>query len=561
MSLLFRVIRAAHATGTHHKLALDALRRIHREDAEAWQRLFLKHATVYLAGSKAPDTEFKDFKNHVLHVADGYWGGAPEKAEAWYAHLVTALGDGNWQEAAYCAGVLSHYVTDPIHPFHTAQSEAENNIHRAVEWSISRSYDDLAHRGEARAAAGAAPARAPEGEHWLKAFLCANAERANADYGRLIAHYDINVGVVDPPEGLDEIARDLVGDLLVLAADAFARVLERAISQSGAQAPDVSLALDTVIATLTIPKGRLAKRLANAQDRRIVEAMYDELVATGRVDAALPEDDRVVRDLHAREVLAPRAAEQRATLAQRLPAKAPATAKGPGKAVPPAAGAGRPELVIPKVSSPPPSPAATTQSPQQRFAAALGSTAHGKGTPSVMARLQRASPLATGGDTKPAPATDPATPLEHGAPSARVRVRLAAGDDVERAPSIGPRTAERLAAVSIRTVSDLLAADAVDVARRIDARHITARDVTAWQDQARLVMAVPGLSGSGAQLLVGAGYRNIEAIAEADPVALSATVLAYAATTDGRHVLREGAPPDIERIKSWIENAGAAQAA
>ena len=54
-----------------------------------------------------------------------------------------ALQRQDWQTAAYCGGVLSHYVTDPIQPFHTAQSEAENNIHRAAEWSMSKSYDDL----------------------------------------------------------------------------------------------------------------------------------------------------------------------------------------------------------------------------------------------------------------------------------------------------------------------------------------------------------------------------------------------------------------------------------
>ena len=43
--------------------------------------------------------------------------------------------------------MLSHYYTDPIHPFHTAQTDAENAIHRACEWSINRSYDELAKLG------------------------------------------------------------------------------------------------------------------------------------------------------------------------------------------------------------------------------------------------------------------------------------------------------------------------------------------------------------------------------------------------------------------------------
>jgi hypothetical protein len=55
MNLLFRVVYAAHATGTHHKLALDALRYLQCADPEAWQRLILSHAKLYLEGSKAPD--------------------------------------------------------------------------------------------------------------------------------------------------------------------------------------------------------------------------------------------------------------------------------------------------------------------------------------------------------------------------------------------------------------------------------------------------------------------------------------------------------------------------
>ena len=120
MNLLFRIVYAAHASGTHHKLALDALRHLKGMDADLWQRLFLQHAKLYLEGSKAPDNEFKDFKNHVLHTRDGYWGGAPEKVRSWYNHLVEALAQQDWPTAVYCAGVLSHYYTDPLHPFHTA---------------------------------------------------------------------------------------------------------------------------------------------------------------------------------------------------------------------------------------------------------------------------------------------------------------------------------------------------------------------------------------------------------------------------------------------------------
>ncbi len=72
MSLLFRIVYAAHANGTHHKLALDALNELSVEGSDKWAKLFLKHSERYLEGSKDPDKLFKDFRNHVLHVQDNF---------------------------------------------------------------------------------------------------------------------------------------------------------------------------------------------------------------------------------------------------------------------------------------------------------------------------------------------------------------------------------------------------------------------------------------------------------------------------------------------------------
>ena len=68
MSLAHDIIYAAHARGTHHKLALDALEHLSGADAAGWRRLLMKHAAILVSGAKAPDAEFKDFTNHVLHV-------------------------------------------------------------------------------------------------------------------------------------------------------------------------------------------------------------------------------------------------------------------------------------------------------------------------------------------------------------------------------------------------------------------------------------------------------------------------------------------------------------
>ena len=91
MSLLLPLVFLIVCRTTHHRLAVDALRHLRLADAERWSDLLLHHHGEYLAGCEAPDTRFKDFRNHVLHVADGPWGGEPQEARRWYSRTVDAL--------------------------------------------------------------------------------------------------------------------------------------------------------------------------------------------------------------------------------------------------------------------------------------------------------------------------------------------------------------------------------------------------------------------------------------------------------------------------------------
>lgn len=546
MSLLFRIIYAAHANGTHHKLALDALQHMERPDAESWRRVFLKHAALYLEGSKAPDKSFKDFKNHVLHVGESYWGGAPEKVEAWYGHTVAALREMRWADAAYAAGVLSHYYTDPIHPFHTGQTEAENSIHRAVEWSINRSYDSLRSIGVERF--GTLDVAVPQGAHWLKEMTCDGAEFSHRYYEKLIAQYDFKRGVVHPEEGFDDVGRTVIAELLMYAADGFGHMLDRAVAESGVAAPDVSLSLDTVLATMKIPAKWIEKKLTNAEDRRIVQAIYDELQATGRVEHSLPEDDRIIRDLHKHEVLDAKNELRGDKRAVRVPEGDPASIKRaqsarPGQTLAPAARASDGTDATSTVKAPRRIEIEAELAPES--------------LPNPAPRTPANAPDDAAIDMPPrgtfsAPRTD-----EH----ERRRAYLTAIDDLEKAPSIGPKTAERFAVHGIKTVADFLARKPQDLAVLLDDKRMTAALLQEWQHQAQLVMEIPGLRGTHAQLLTGAGYTSAALVAKADPVDFSADVLKFATSEAGKRILRDGNAPDLERIKSWVETARIEKAA
>jgi hypothetical protein len=306
------------------------------------------------------------------------------------------------------------------------------------------------------------------------------------------------------------------------ASKGFALILDQAIAESKAAAPDVSLTAETVVAALKIPLKFVQKKLVDAADRRIVEAMYDELKATGKVEATLPEDDRTVRDLYAKEVLALREAARTAERRQRLPNGEPLKARTPlrAPAKPPAASA---HYLAPPIAN------------------KVEEQAH---TPKMAAAQQ---PIQT-------------VPELSSLKASRVR-ELKEEDDIEAAPSIGPKMAERLSAIGLHTIGDLLSADVHQVAMKLGDRRISEATVGDWQDQTRLVMAIPGLRGGHAQLIVGAGFRSLAAIAAAEPDILCADILAFASTADGQRILRDSNAPDIERIKSWADYARSAKAA
>jgi predicted flap endonuclease-1-like 5' DNA nuclease len=306
MDLLYSLIYSS-TQSTHHKFALDALSRLSVPQAEEWRRLFLYHHDDYLRGAKDPDTRFRDFKNHVLHVHENCWGGAIEASVKWYRIALQALQDEDWSHAVYASGVLSHYVTDPVMPFHSAQNDQENNIHRACEWSIFHAYDSLFQARKMRK--GFPRIELAKEETWLMQAVVTGAEYGSQFYDDLVEHYNFDQAVKRPASGLDSRCREMVGTLLVYTVEHWATILNQLICDSQVLPPQMNMAYPAAVAVLRAPARYLVGNFAASQDRELILKIHREWKQTGKVEATQPLDERTIDTLYRKEVLSGRWAE------------------------------------------------------------------------------------------------------------------------------------------------------------------------------------------------------------------------------------------------------------
>lgn len=299
MDRLITILRAAHCRSTHHFFAVDAIPLVGTTRGKALCSVLLKHHDRYLVGAKDPDKKFRDFRNHVLHVGDGYWGGAPKTSEKWYRTLIECLDDSRWSDAAYAAGVLSHYFTDPLMPLHTAQTKRESVVHRPLEWSVTKSYDKIHRRWQ-------------QGDHkvvfelagnrgWIGQAVIRGAEVANRYYEELVEDYNLTAGAKRPTEGFDDRSIDTLAGLFGIAITGWARILERAAEQTHAEIPDDSLSIATLVATIKMPVAWIVRRIESRAEQKAVKAIFEEYQQTGKVKRNLPAEVKSVREERQRD--------------------------------------------------------------------------------------------------------------------------------------------------------------------------------------------------------------------------------------------------------------------
>ena len=596
MNLLELVIIAHRCRSTHHYIAFDALQLLKGKDASDWKNLLLKHHTDLLKGAKAPDTDFKDFKNHVLHVEDGEWGGARDAAMEWYGKAVAALREKKWAKAAYSLGVLTHYYADPIQPFHTAQSEEEGAIHRAVEWSIAKSRDTIKalidQRGYPQVHAGAETG-------FVADMVLAGAKYSNPHYRTFIDHYDVHKGVANPPDGLDQTLLDILADLISYATAGVAVLFERAFAESGVNPKKVDLDLPGYFAALDIPIRRITKRMADAKDRKTVEAMYEEFVETGKVVKTLPADDKKIRALHCKHILRKPLEWLDAMPIRPIGTKHVPLPEHPQpvvyqlKVVPVPVEVQESEAHFPRRPTVEPDPEvfdaeepvaeiATIPEPvveaevdQEPDVEAIETTLEPEAelpeeTPAAAMLAELNAAESEPKEVEPEPVIEPvakADPVPKAVEAANDREEdgennraLTLNAPVVDAPSIGPKTASRLEKVNIYTIGDLLDADPAETATALSVRYIKSDTLIDWQDQTRLMVEAPGLRVLDSQILVGAGIRNAEDLAEASATTVLKAATSFLDTPKGARVLWGGENNvDQNEVEHWIALAKAAQ--
>jgi hypothetical protein len=519
MSLLYAVVFGSRCRSTHHRLAVDALRHLQSPNAGAWRDLLLHYHKEYLDGAKAPDDLFKDFKNHVLHVRDNDWGGAIDACEEWYRRTVRALQQKDFAQAAWSAGVMSHYFVDPHQPFHTHQTEEEGTIHRAVEWSFNKSYITFQRILEGRG--GYPKVARPSGDKWLAQMLREGAQASTKHYETIIEHYNFEVGAKDPPNGLDNELREIIAGLVGQAAVGLARVLDHAFEEAAVKPPNVGADLQGFFLALEIPIQAVLKTMDDQKARAEVEAQYAEFLRTGKVRKTLGEDDKVVRALYAAEVMK--------TPLSSLDAAWPR------------------ETGTKNVGTPKPAPkskkaaAAKTEKPKQA------------------SKPKQETP-------KPAAAPKP-TPVRAEAPPPRPQLVVATKGALEGdapivdAPSIGPKTGRKLEAIGVRTVADLLALSPENGESQLKQRHISAQVIRDWQAQAALACAIPGLRSREAQALVACGVHDAEDLSEHNPDELCEAIANWGLSDEGQRAWGNAPAPTEEDVADWIESAEQAASA
>lgn len=510
MNLLCRIVRYAHCGCTHQRFAVDALPLVQTEAGRRLVTWLLRHHGRYLTGAIDPDIRFRDFQNQIIHVDEGYWGGAPRVAHQWYDRLQRYLRQNRYSDAAHAAGVLSHYFTDIVNPLHTSAGDRETLVHRPLELSVDFAYETIRQTwldDELRFVM-----QLSDRPGWLGAMMLHSARLAHQHFHSLVNGYQFHEGIESPEEGLSDHAIRILSEWFGLAITGWARIIERVAADAEAlrrsQLPVASMIEPTFGALLTSPIGIWKRRLFRARELVACEELAKEYFRTGKLVDNLPAEvdvkRRVIEVFHN---------EQRYRIEKERRARDWARIRG-----------------------------------QKTDDGAIGEETTGEET-ATDTRGTHPGPSVREEKVYPPSQHIPRVPL--GCDS----LNLSPFDQLIHAPSIGVKTAKRMTAIHMHTVGQFLAEDADQLAARLDTYWIDADMLRRWQAQATLMCQIPELTSRDAQILAGAGYTSAGDLAADDPRLVRSKIARFALTSAGRRYLRGRPAPSDAVIDQWTQDA------
>jgi hypothetical protein len=551
MESIVAILRAAHCKSTHHYFAIDALFEVATKPGQELANLLLANYSQYLQGAKDPDNVFKDFENHVLHVRDGYWGGAAKACQKWLTECYKRMQANQWPEAAYAIGVLSHYFSDPFMPLHTAQSPRETIVHRPLEWSVCCAYSEIYETAchDAQLESFALEPRAD----WVQDGVMRGATMVNKYYEPLMDDYDMNESRRNPKLALGSDSKRILSQLFTWVLTGWGNALDRIAIEFDKPIPQASLALPTLLAGIQVPMKKVVAAIESNEQRREVENILDEYQRTGKVVRNLTPEQRTVQkvrvtkpDLHppAKDIERVVASVQAAN-ARPMPLVSP----------PPSVPTNQSDKANPTQSivQPPmpaiikPTPRPSTHSNEiviKKPTIAASVSFPRKAIPHSQSSAPRVQ-------QNPARATLETTP--------RQRARLTSISPIVDAPAIGPKTAARFIDAGYQTVGHLLQGDPERIATQLDTKWITPKLVSQWQDQARMACQIERLTAAGSGLLIMAGIRTVEDLLQHNAEQIYAMIDEVAQSAEGKRLLREQPPPPINKIQEWLDCVQAGQ--
>jgi len=502
----FNVIFSHECIGTHHKLALDAVGHLRSPDARSWIDNILYYYDTYLDGSEAPDKQFQDFKNHILYVQDGDWGGAIATAQHWYKRSLAELRRGAWPDAIYSLGVLSHYYTDLIMPFQTGQTAQAGNIHRAVEWSVRQSFDHLrnltGNQGEYP------DIEIPDSQDWLAEMMRQGARYSHTYYQLILDHYELKAVRSNATSALDEELQAALADLLAYATIGFARILDQFFAEAAVTPPPVNIHVARVLTQLTTPIAWLTRKLSDHVERKVVADICREVQATGRASKTLPQGERLVREAHAKEILGislDKLDQQTVAPTGQLHGRMSLT---------------KAKIRLANQQSRKPSRATKTRGDRGRL----------PNTNSLEEYVSK---------TRHCPVDGTSALLE--------------------VPFIDRQAVQTLQTRGIHTVTQFIALDAQQVVHQCAPCSLDPKTIQQWQIQLRLVCSIPNLGSHAAQILVGCGFTSAAEIADATSAEMTSLLEDFRQSNEGSHLLQSGPFPDTTLIRDWIRGASKAR--